>query len=376
MSKNIILILANSAGGLLHFRQELIEELIRNNFIVYFSVPNLEDDISVQKLLSLKANYIYTNIDRRGINPFKDFKLINEYKRILKKINPDIILTYTVKPNIYGNYVANKFNIPVIMNVTGIGTSLISHKLKFLIKTLYKYACSKSNTVFFQNSNNKDFFLQNKLVDKEKTKLIPGSGVNLTKFVPLEKTKKDEKIKFLFIGRLMKEKGIDELFEVYKAISAGCKNVLFQIVGSFEEEKYKILLESTHNVEFLGRSQDVREQIKEADCIINPSYHEGMSNVLLEGAAMGKPLLASNIPGCKEIVVDSYNGFLFEPKSASSLEASIIKFIELTDEERVIMGKNSRIKVEKEFDRNIVINEYMKVIKNICNKDNSNETVI
>ncbi|NOR44912.1 MAG: glycosyltransferase family 1 protein, partial [Candidatus Delongbacteria bacterium] len=183
-----ILILANRASGLYLFRKELLAQLIANNYLIYFSVPQKSDDLYVEKLIKLGAKHIYTKIDRRGINPFKDYCVVRNYKKTIKNIKPNIILTYTVKPNIYGNYAANKFKIPVIMNITGIGTSLISHKLKFLIKILYKYACSKSNTVFFQNLSNKGFFLENSLVNQEKTKLIPGSGVNLEKFKPLGKT--------------------------------------------------------------------------------------------------------------------------------------------------------------------------------------------
>ncbi|NOR45753.1 MAG: glycosyltransferase, partial [Candidatus Delongbacteria bacterium] len=185
---------------------------------------------------------------------------------------------------------------------------------------------------------------------------------------PLGKTIKDEKIKFLFIGRLMREKGVEELFEAINNLSENYDNLEFLFVGGLEEKKYKDIIENNDNITYLGRSEDVRNEIREVDCIINPSYHEGMSNVLLESAAMGKPLLASNIPGCKEIVEDGYNGFLFKPKSPSSLEESIIKFIELSDEDKVIMGKNSRIKVEKEFDRNIVVNEYIKTIEEILNE--------
>lgn len=358
-----ILILINSVDGLYSFRFELIEELKNQGYNVYFCVPQNEKNEKVVSIKNIGAKYIQTPIDRRGVNPFKDLSLVKQYDEIIQNIQPDIILTYTIKPNIYGNYIANKYNVPVIMNITGIGTSLVSSKLKQLIKYLYKYAGSKSKVVFFQNISNQEFFISNKLVDREKTKLIPGSGVNINKFHPMEKEIEENMIKFLFIGRLMKEKGIEEYLAAANEINKKYNNIEFQIVGSFEEEKYQNLF--NENVKYLGISSDVREQIKKADCIVNPSYHEGMSNVLLEGAAMGKPLLASNIPGCKEIIDYGKNGFLFESQSASALKEAIIKFIKLSEKEREEMGSNSRKKVEKEFERQIVVDTYIKEIKKI-----------
>lgn len=360
-----ILILANSAGGLYHFRFELVKMLLSQNFSVVFCVPNPKDDIYVQKFIEAGAVFIHTPMNRRSVNPFSDNSLIKSYTRIVKDLKPDVILTYTVKPNIYGNYVAAKFKIPVLMNVTGIGTSMISHRLRSIIKLMYKYACTKAEKVFFQNSSNLDFFLKNKLVRNKKTKLLPGSGVNLQNFQPLEKTISDGKIRFLFIGRLMKEKGVEELLKAARNVILKYPDAVFQLVGGMEEEKYKTYTDKNKNIEFLGRSDDVRVQIREADCIINPSYHEGMSNVLQEGAAMGKPLLASNIPGCREIVEDGVNGFLFESKDANDIEEKIVKFIELSEEKRSIMGRNSRSKVEKEFDRSIVVEEYMNAVKTV-----------
>jgi glycosyltransferase involved in cell wall biosynthesis len=367
MSKRKLLILANSASGLYHFRLELIERLLSENFSVAFCVPNKAKDFYVQRLEEVGSDYMLSALNRRSINPFTDFKLIKKYKNIIRDFDPDIILTYTVKPNIYGNHAASKFSKPVIMNVTGIGTSMISHSLKSFVKLLYKYACNKANIVFFQNSSNFDLFLQNKLVNRTKAKLIAGSGVNIEKFLPIEKTINDGNIRFLFIGRIMKEKGIEDFFKASQNIIKKYPYAIFQIVGSKEESRYNSNFETKINIEFLGRSEDVRIQIRECDCIINPSYHEGMSNVLLEGAAMGKPLIASNIPGCREIVEDGKNGFLFEVKNAADLENKIIQFIELSEEQKVSMGNYSRLKVEKEFDRKIVVEEYMKAIYSVIN---------
>ncbi|MDY0016223.1 MAG: glycosyltransferase family 4 protein [Candidatus Delongbacteria bacterium] len=361
--KNKILILTNHVSGLYIARYELIQKLLNNNCAVFISTPQNDANEYVITLCQLGVTHFVTPIDRRGISIKKDIVLIKKYKEIIKNVNPDIILTYTIKPNIFGNYAAKSFAIPVISNITGIGSMLYKGRFKLIFRYLYKYACSKSRLVFFQNAANLEFFVTNKLVDPQKTVLIPGSGVNLDKFQPQKKTFNDGKIRFLFIGRLMKEKGIQEFLQTADIVTRKYPNTVFQIVGSLEENKYKQLIVARKNIEFLGFSNDVRVQIRESDCIVNPSYHEGMSNVLLEGAAMSKPLLASNIPGCKEIVNDGVNGFLFESKNAKDMEDKIVKFIELSDEEKVIMGKNSRIKVEKKFDRNIVVDEYIKAIK-------------
>ena len=184
-----ILILSNSSGGLYNFRFELIKKLTDLNYEVFFSVPQDITDNKVKLLIETGANFIHTPMNRRGMNPIEDLKLINLYKKIIKDINPDIILTYTIKPNIYGNYVANKLGIPVIMNITGIGSSLSTGKLKSIIKKMYKYGCSKANTIFFQNEENRNFFISNKLVSERKTILIPGSGVNIEKFKPYREIK-------------------------------------------------------------------------------------------------------------------------------------------------------------------------------------------
>lgn len=370
-----ILILANDSDGLYGFRFELIQELIKQDYKVYFSVPQSIEDERVKLMVESGANHIQTYIDRRGMNSFEDIKLIKKYIRIIKEVNPDLILTYTIKPNIYGSYAANKLNKPVLMNITGIGSSFVTGNLKNIIKKMYKYACDKAKVVFFQNKNNLDFFIKDKIVNLDKTKLTPGSGVNVDKFKPMKKTKKDNKIRFLFIGRIMKEKGIEEYLQVAESLSKKYSNVEFQILGPFEEEKYEnIILNNTNKkIKYLGSSNDVRNEIREVDCIVNPSYHEGMSNVLLEGAAMEKPLIASNIPGCKEIIEDGYNGFLFSHKSEKSLEDKLVSFIELDYKTKESMGKNSRKRVKEKFDRKLVVKEYMKTINNILGKSDTSD---
>ncbi|NLM44845.1 MAG: glycosyltransferase family 4 protein [Clostridiales bacterium] len=375
--KKRVLILANNAVGLYNFRFELICELFKQGLEVHFAVPETIEDKKVQLIIDAGAKYLHTPLNRRGTNPFEDLKLIMQYKKVMKTINPDVVLTFTIKPNIYGTYVASKFNKPVIMNVTGIGSSLVSGNLKKVVKNLYKHACEKADIVFFENEDNRCFFIHNKIVNYKKTVLLPGAGVNINKYRPVEKRYKSDKIKFLFIGRIMKEKGIEEYLEAANNITKKYTNTEFQILGPFEEKQYEtlILKNKNSNIKYLGVSDDVRNEIKEIDCIVHPSYHEGMSNVLLEGAAMGKPLIASNIPGCKEIIEDGHNGYLFQVKSVKSLEEKLEKFINLNDHAKELMGKNSRNKVLKEFDRKIVIDKYIKAINTVLKEGNKNESI-
>ena len=367
-----ILILANSASGLYHFRFELIKKLLEQNYEVYFSLPESAENSNVRCITSIGAKHIQTYFSRRGKNVFDDLKLFKEYLKIIKTTKPDVVLTYTIKPNIYGTFAASIYKKPVIMNITGLGSAFASPRLMCLMSLLYKYACRKAYFIFFQNKSNYSLFVSKKLVEPNKTKIIPGSGVNIEKFKPVEKQKKDGIVRFLFIGRIMKEKGIEKYLQAADIITKKYSNVEFQILGRFEEEKYKDVVINNKNpkIKYLGISRDVRNELKEVDCIIHPTFYpEGMSNVLLEGAAMAKPLIASNIPGCKEIIIDGVNGFLFEARNVNHLIERIEEFLFLSNEAKYQMGQEGRRKVENEFDRNIVINEYMKIIEGVINSE-------
>ncbi|TYB33251.1 MAG: glycosyltransferase family 4 protein [Flexistipes sinusarabici] len=370
MTPQKILIINNSITSLINFRKELIQQLIESYYDVYFTVPEVLQNDQVQELISVGANYIQSYIQRRNINPYFELKALFEYKRIIKEIRPDLILSFTIKPNVYGSYIAQKFKIPIIVNITGLGSGFNNNSIKPLVKKMYKYACKNASFVFFQNEDNYNYFINNKLAEKAKSKIIPGSGVNLEKFKPMKKTKDDGITRFLFIGRIMKEKGIEEYLEAAQYISDNYSNVEFQILGPYEEEKYRDLIFNLNNskIRYLGKSDDVRKEVKEVSCIINPTFYpEGMSNVLLEGAAMGKPLIASNIPGCKEIVEDGVNGYLAEPKNTQKLIEKIEQFLKLSSSEKEKLGKAARQKVEENFDRNIVIKTYLETIDKILN---------
>ncbi len=364
-----ILILANKDITLLYFRKELIERLINEENKVIVSFPKSE---KVKIFEDLGCEFVDTDVDRRGTNPIKDLQLIIKYNKILKEIKPDVVLTYTIKPNIYGGIACRKNKIPYIANITGLGTAMENKGLlQKILVFLYKIALKKVNCCFVQNEENKNYLIENKMVKEEQCKLIPGSGVNLDKFCK-EDYPNDEIIKFLFIGRIMKDKGIEEYLEAAKKIKAKYQNTEFHIIGSFEEEKYKEKLEESQKeniVIYHGQVSDTKLYMKDSHCTILPSYHEGKSNVLLETAATGRPIITTNIVGCQEIVEDSKTGFIAKVKDTEDLIDKVEKFIQLTTEQRKKMGELGRKKVEKEYDRNIVINAYMHEIDKLNFKE-------
>ncbi len=360
---NKILFLVNHDIVIYNFRKELVEKLLSEGYDVYVSSPYGE---RIDDLVAMGCHFIDTKIDRHGINPIKDLFLIKFYKGIIKKINPKVVLTYTIKPNIYGGIASKRYNIPYIANITGLGTAVENKSiLQFITIRLYKYSFKKIKTVFFQNQENKDFF-ENKKIALSRHKLIPGSGVNLEYFHLLEYPS-DKTIEFVFISRIMKEKGIDQYLEAAKFIRNKYFNTRFHICG-FCEESYQKILENYEEkgiIIYHGMIRDIREILKIIHCTIHPSYYpEGISNVLLESAACGRPLITTNRSGCKEIVKENYNGYLINPQDLNSLIQQIEKFIFLESQEKRELGLNSRIFVEKYFDRQIVVNEYLNEVKN------------
>ncbi len=361
-----ILILANNDVGLYKFRKELIESLLDQGYEVYISLPA---GYYVEKLCHMGCVFFDTPIDRRGTNPITDLKLIFYYKTLIKNIKPDVVLTYTIKPNVYGGIACKSSNTPYIANVTGLGTSIENGGL--LQKTtlaLYTNGLRKAACVFFQNETNRQFFIDKHIVTG-KTRLIPGSGVNLKYHCFEEYPDSDNIIKFLFIGRIMKDKGIDELLEAAQKVKCMYPNVQFDLVGYCEENYTKRLsdFENRGIIKYHGQQDDVHSFIKGAHAIIHPSYHEGMANVLLEAASTGRPVLASNIPGCRETFDEGVTGYGFEVRNTSALVNTIEKFIKLPYEDKKQMGIAGRAKVEREFDRQIVIDSYMEEINKILN---------
>lgn len=360
-----ILVAANFDVGLYKFRKELLQEFINRGHQVYISLP--KGDL-VAPLVEMGCEFIETEVDRRGTNPLTDVKLIMSYKSILKKVKPDLVITYTIKPNIYMGIACRQSKIPYVINITGLGTAFqnTGAVLKLFV-ILYKLACKKADTVIFENCSNMQTFIDFSIVKNEQCLLNNGAGVNLDEYVKVPYPSDDE-IRFLFIGRVMKEKGIDELFAVAEKIKSEYSNVYFDIVGPYEDD-YKEVTESMQSkgiITYYGYQDDVRPFIEKAHCFVLPSWHEGMANTNLECAAMGRPIITSNIHGCKEAVINGETGYLVESKSVDDLYAKLKQFVELSYEKKVEMGQASHNYISKNFNKKDVVN---KTVERLFNRD-------
>ena len=359
-----VLLLANSDEGLYQFRNELIVTLLQDNE-VFLGIPNGK---YVEYFKGIGCNVENTNYDRHGINPFNELKIISRYKKMLKNIKPDIVFTYTIKPNIYGGIACSSLNIPYISNITGLGTAVENGGLLQIIAlVLYKIGLKNAKKVFFQNSENKRFMIKKNVV-KGPCDLLPGSGVNLSKYKVTEYPKGNV-VNFLFVARLMKEKGIDIYLDAAIAIHKKYPNTLFHVCGSKEieydmTELNKLVKEGF--VVYHGEVENIKDMYKMASCTIHPTYYpEGLSNVLLESCACARPIITTNRPGCREVVEDGVNGYIIKEKNCDDLIKKIEIFLNKDIEERKQMGIAGRKKVEREFNRTVVINKYLNEIESI-----------
>lgn len=350
-----IMILANSDVGLYQFRKELIQELLKNNEVI-ISLPYGE---FVDSYKEMGCKFIDTPVDRRGINPIKDIRLFRTYKKLIKQEKPDLVITYTIKPNVYGGVACRMLHIPYVINITGLGTAFENGGLlKKLVIIMNKVACRKAKIVFFENEENRQVFIRKKIVKEKQTHRLNGAGVNLEKYQVTEYPH-GEKIKFLFMGRVMAEKGIDELFAVMQRLVSEGVNCELDVLGGYEEnyrdkiDKY----EAEGWLHYYGYQKDVRPFIEKCHCFVLPSWHEGMANTNLESAASGRPVITCNIAGCMEAVVDGETGYLAERKNVDDLYRVMKKFSELSYKERKSMGLSGRKHMEEVFDKKKVVKE-------------------
>lgn len=359
-----IFLIGNHDIVIYNFRKELVERLLEEQYEVYLILPY---GGKVDLLVEMGCHFIDVPINRRGKNPFQDFSLLIKYLKIIKKIKPEVVLTYTIKPNIYGGIACRLAGIPNIANITGLG-SAVENKgwLQKITTFLYKIAFKKVGCIFFQNAENQQFFIQRNIACS-KHHLIPGSGVNLKRFHYLEYPS-DETIEFLYIARVMMEKGIDQYLDTAKHIRNKYPNTVFHVLGFCEEDYQNILqdLSDQNIIQYHGLQNDILPYIQRSHCTIHPSYYpEGMSNVLLESEACGRPVITTNRSGCRETVEDGKTGYIFEAKNIQDLISKVEKFIKLPNSEKKLMGIEARKKVEKEFDRQIVVNAYMDEINKL-----------
>lgn len=364
--KNIALA-GNSSWSILNFRKNLILKLIKNGFHVHVIAPK---DSSVRELEHIGCIVHDIDISRRSMNPLNNFALIFKYYRLLKSLSLSHILTFNIKPNLYVCLAASQLSTKVIVNISGLGSSFIKANLiTNIVKFLYKISLKKASIVFFQNQSDLALFKESGIYDGSLENLLPGSGIDLNVFTKnndhlLNGLNKD----FVFIGRLIRDKGIIEYLESASAISNQYSHTTFYIYGESDKNNPSFLKPeeinkfSSKNIKFMGKVNDINIALQHADCVVLPSYREGMSRSLLEAAATGIPIIASNVPGCREIVDNSINGFLCKAKSSDDLSNTMKKFLQLNNAEIKTMGDQGRLKAEKEFSVDLVVEKYLAAI--------------
>lgn len=375
-NRKLVALLTNHDDDVYCFRKELIEAINKDGYDVLISCPYGEK-LELMKDIKFKHDNVY--IDRRGTNPLSDFKLLVHYIKIMCKYRPDVVLTYTSKPNVYASLAASSLRIPYINNVTGLGSVLSMAKMmRTFVMSMFKIAFRKSGCVFFQNEDNMKLALKQGLVHGDYQQ-IPGSGVNLECY-PLQSYPEGgdgitgEKIIFNYIGRVLHDKGVEDYIEAAKIIKKDYPNTEFNILGFIEPtenhyEKELEVLDEQGIIYYRGQQKDVKPFIERAHAIIHPStYGEGMSNVLLENASSGRFIITTDNPGCKETLVNEKTGFMYHGGNIDELVQKIIKFLSLPNAKRKSMGILGREYVKENFSREIVVNAYVGKIEKILGR--------
>lgn len=357
----------NTSWNIYNFRMSLVKSLLTEGHEVHTIAPKDEFTHHLQE-----AGCIHhaVKMDSRGANPIKDAALIAELFFKYRQIKPDIILHYTIKPNIYGTLAAAMLRIPVINNVCGLGTVFLKDNLVSAIAILlYKISFRFAQKVFFQNPEDLKLFVNKRMVNAGAVDLVPGSGIDLQKFQPVP-FRRNKTFTFLLISRLITDKGVLDYIEAVKQLQKAGLNARFQVLGQLDPEHKRGIQVSVirewidHNIiEYLGTTRDVRKHIHDADCIVLPSYREGTPRTLLEAASSAKPIIATDVPGCNHVVIDQYNGFLCRMKDSADLAAKMSDLAASPDEKLAEFGRNGRLKMEAEYDENLVINKYLRALK-------------
>jgi glycosyltransferase involved in cell wall biosynthesis len=364
-----IVLAANSLWNIVNFRAGLIRALKEAGYEPVVIAP--PDAAAERRFAELGVEHVPIRIERAGLNPFADFRLFRTYRSLLKRLRPAAFLGFTIKPNIYGSLAAKSLKIPAIPNVSGLGTAFIrGGALEVLVSRLYRAAFRSLETVFFQNPDDRALFVGRGIVTPAQAKLIPGSGIDLKQFVPAPLPAGP--VVFLLIARLLGDKGIREYVSAARELRGQFADVWFQLLGLLDEENPAAILrhELEHwiadgAIEYLGGADDVRPCIARASVIVLPSYREGMPRSLLEAAAMGRPLIATDVPGCRQLVVDGRTGFLCAVRDSTSLADTMRRMMQTSHHERAAMGQAARAKVENEFAEGLVIRAYLEALEPI-----------
>ena len=369
-SSSHILIVSNNVWTIIKFRQATIRSLLSARYRVSIAAT-VDKQKYVDEARDLGVNFYEVKINRKSQNPIMDFYTTFQFFRLYRSIKPDLILHYTIKPNIYGSVAARMVGIPCISMITGVGYAFSSGHwvTKKLITWMYKAVLDIPKVVWFANDSDRQYFISNGLVKESKTDIMPGSGVNINLFKPNDLENDNHAFIFLMIARLQVPKGVQEYIDAARIIKLNRPYIRFQILGYLDEVNpgsiNKKEIEKYVNegiVEYLGSDENVRPYISNAQCVVLPSYREGTPRTLLEAAAMGRPIITTNAVGCKEVVDDNVNGYLCHLKDATDLAGKMEKVVTMTSEEREMMGLRGRKKVESEFDERIVIEKYIEII--------------
>jgi glycosyltransferase involved in cell wall biosynthesis len=360
----------NSSWNVLNFRKTLVSALLADGHAVTILAPY---EPEARQLEAMGCRVVHLEMDRKGLSPFRDLALFFRLLRHFRHERPDVILSYTIKNNIYGAFAGKLLGIAFIPNVTGLGTIFIRTTLATRIAiSMYRLAFRKLDRIFFQNGDDRDLFIEQKIVDPRQTAILPGSGIDLDRFVPRALPSRDGVV-FLLIGRMLRDKGVCEFVDAARTVRALHPTARFQLLGFLDADNRSAIDERTMTnwvneniIEYLGSASDVRPAIKDADCIVLPSYREGAPRTLIEGAAMGRPTIATDVPGCRDVVEDGATGLLCRVRDADDLAVKMIRMIEMGADRRMAMGQAGRRKMEREYDQAIVAEAYRGAIDEVA----------
>lgn len=365
-----VVISGNSSWNIVNFRVPLIRALEQAGFEPVIVAP--VDPSAEDRMQALGVRRIVANIDRSGLNPVKDLGLLGLYARVFGQVRPAVYLGYTIKPNIYGCFAARLCRVPAIPNISGLGTAFIrGGLLGRVVSGLYRLALGGAGVVFFQNAEDMALFVDRKLVSAKQARLVPGSGIDLDQFAPAPFP--PGHFRFLLIARLLGDKGVREFVEAARLLKAEGVDASFALLGPLDPGNRTAVSQAELDswiadgtVEHLGETADVRPFIADSHAVVLPSYREGLPRVLLEGAAMGRPLIATDVPGCRDVVEEGINGFLCSARDPASLAASMRKMLDLSPEQRTAMGQAGRARVQARFSEALVIGAYLAAIGDLA----------
>lgn len=356
------LIITNHSYMFWRFRRELTAELLKRGEVV-ISTPFVGHE---KDLENMGCRCVETKMERRRMIPHQEIGLYCFYRKLLLEEKPDLVITYSIKPNIYAGFLCRRLGIPYVVNVQGLGSVFQKEFTARIASALYRSAVKNAAAVFFENTSSAELFHERGIVPKEKEAVLNGAGVNLDVYTEQPYPSERNGIHFLYLGRIMQEKGIDEILAAFLRLKNEYGDrVVLDLVGFFEDNYQEQItqLAKENILMFHGFCSDPRPYYGSSHCVVLPSYHEGMSNVLLEGAASGRALITSDIPGCREAVRDGENGYLVPPKDADALYCAMKRFVDLPMEQRIQMGANSRSLMELEFDKKHVVSDTLAVLQ-------------